>query len=383
VTLLILFILCVLAAIYPIGVYPLLVWLVAALRPRRWRSGTVSDKVAFIITLFNEERKIDAKLRNTLSLIRPDAKFEIIVASDGSTDGTQEIVSRYSDCGVRWLDCPRRGKEAAQKDAIRATDAEILVFSDVSTVIDPDGLEEILRPFADPSVGAVSGTDGVSESSLTGEYLYLWYEMAMRNAESLCNSIVGLSGCFFALRRQVAEELLPDVPSDFGAALVCVRQGLRAVAQPTARCFYAATPNAGSLYRRWQRTVLRGIRCLAAYRGVVSWRRPLASWQIISHKWLRFLSPCFVVVGLIVAGWAAAACQIWGIVVWGTLLPLSMLGLLSLATGRFSHYLRVFRPVGFALVIFAAVIAAWCRLLLGRKEATWTPTERSQQRNEP
>ena len=374
--LLALFVLCVLVIIYPLIVYPLLLWLIAAVRPRRWMNGMVTDKVAFIITVFNEERKIEAKLQNTLNLIGNGVKIEIIVASDGSTDGTQEIVNGYGASGVRWLDCPRRGKEAAQIDAIRATEAEILVFSDTSTVVDPNGLGELLRPFTDPSIGAVSGIDRVSKSSLTGEHVYLSYEIALRNVESLCNSIVGLSGCFFALRRQVAEELLPGVPSDFGAALVCARQGLRAVAQPAATCFYTATPDAGSMYRRWHRTVLRGIRCLLAYRGAVSWRQPLASWQIISHKGMRFLTPFFAILGLVVAVWAAAAGQIWGIIVWGAFLPLSILGLLSLVLDTSSYCLRVFRPVGFALVINAAAITAWCSLFSGRKEATWTPTKR-------
>jgi cellulose synthase/poly-beta-1,6-N-acetylglucosamine synthase-like glycosyltransferase len=375
--LLALFIFCALAIIYPLGVYPLLVWLVAVMRPRPWRNGVVTDKVAFIITVFNEERKIEAKLQSTLNLTGLDMKMEIIVASDGSTDGTQEIVNGYGACGVRWLGCPRRGKEATQIDAIRATDAEVLVFSDVSTVIDPKGLEEILRPFADPSVGAVSGTDRVSTSTLTGEHVYMSYEMALRSAESLCNSIVGLSGCFFAMRRQVAEELLPSVPSDFGAALVCARRGLRAVAQPAAYCFYAPTPGAGSMYQRWHRTVLRGIRCFLVYRGALSWRRPLASWQIISHKGLRFLAPLFAIFGLVVAGWAAAAGQIWGIIVWGTFLPLSILGLLSLVLDASSCYVSVFRPVGFALVINAAGITAWCSLFSGRQDAAWTPTKRA------
>ncbi len=375
--LLVLFVLCVLAIIYPIIVYPLLLWLVAAVRPRRWMNGTVTDKAAFIITVFNEERKIEAKLRNTLALIGPGLKIEIIVASDGSTDGAREIVRGYEACGVRWLDCPRRGKEAAQIDAIRATDAEILVFSDVATVVDPHGLDEILRPFADPSIGAVSGTDRVDQSRLTGERLYLSYEMAMRNVESLCNSLVGLSGCFFALRRQVAEKLLSDVPSDFGAALVCARQGLRAVAQPTATCSYTITPDAGSLYRRWHRTALRGIRCLWAYRGVISWRRPLASWQIISHKGLRFLTPLFTILGLMLAGWAAATGQSWGMVVWGVFLALAIVGLLSRLIDTRSHCLRVFHPVGFVFIINAAVIAAWCSLFFGRKDAAWTPTKRA------
>jgi cellulose synthase/poly-beta-1,6-N-acetylglucosamine synthase-like glycosyltransferase len=375
------FILCVLTVAYPIIVYPLLLWLVVAVRPRPWLSGRVTDKVAFIITVFNEEQRIEAKLRNTLNVVGHDRKAEIIVASDGSTDGTEEVVRRFASCGVRWLDCPRRGKEAAQIDAIQATDADILVFSDASTEIDPTGLDELLRPFADPSIGAVSGCDKVRTPNLTGEYAYIAYDNAVRNAESLCHSIMGLSGCFFAVRRRVAEGFLPGVPSDFGAALICVRQGLRAVIQPTACCFYAPTSGGGSLYRRWHRTILRGMRCLFAYRDAISWRRPLASWQVLSHKGLRFLTPFFAVLALATAGCAAANGQTWAIIVWAVFVPLSIVGLLSSALDVSSNYLRVFRPIGFSLIATLAAAAAWCSLAAGRTDATWAPTKRSSYSN--
>src|SRR5688572_8183842 len=160
--LLLIFLCCVALIVYPVGIYPLLVLTLASVRPRRWEEGKTCAKAAFIITVHNEQQRIRAKLQNAIGLARPDSSVEFVVVSDGSTDATREIVAEFKDAPVRWIECPRQGKEAAQRAAINSVNAEILVFSDAATLIERDGLVEILKPFADPSVGAVSGTDRVS-----------------------------------------------------------------------------------------------------------------------------------------------------------------------------------------------------------------------------
>jgi cellulose synthase/poly-beta-1,6-N-acetylglucosamine synthase-like glycosyltransferase len=366
---------CLVIIVYPVVVYPLIVFGCAWARPKAWQKSHIKSTVAFIVTVHNEEQRIRQKLEDTLRIRSPGLPVEFIVVSDGSTDGTRDVVAEFHDLGVRWIDCPRRGKEAAQIVAIRATAADVLVFSDAATRIERDGLVEILRPFADASVGAVSGTDMVTKAGSLGEDLYLRYEMALRRAESLCSSIIGLSGCFFAVRREVALELVDNVPSDLGAALVSIRQNRRAVGQPSARCWYTPTPGAGSLFRRMRRTVLRGIRCLWVYRAALSWHRPLASWQIISHKWLRFLSPLFAAAAIALAATAAILGQTWGVAVCAATAGLFVLGVLSFSTRL--ALLKAFRPAGFLLITYAAVVAAWFSLLAGEKGVTWTPTTRS------
>jgi len=371
-----LFILALALLIYPLAVYPVLVALAAAVCPRPWRYSLCSERVALVMTAFNEETRIRRKLENTLSLRPPPSGLEIIVASDGSTDGTRSIVEEFEARGVRWLGCPRGGKEAAQKAAVGVSNAGIFVFTDVGTIIEPDGLVEILKPFGDPSIGAVSGADTVSETGDAGEGFYLWCETALRRAESRCSSVGGLSGCFFAVRRSIATELRSDVDSDLGAALVCACKGYRAILQETARCSYGPTSSASSVFYRWRRTALRGIRCLWAYRKAISWRRPMISWQIVSHKWLRFLAPFFAGLAIALASWAAVRGDLWGLLVLTAVAVPSVFGMLSFFPGCALTRLRVLRPVGFVLVANLAVLAAWCSLFARNKETAWTPTVR-------
>lgn len=369
------FVICLVASFYPLGIYPVLVMGLARLRPRPWKAADETHSVDFMITVFNEEHRIREKLEDTLALKHDCCDLKIIAVSDGSTDGTERLVGEFMQRGVQWLGCRRQGKESAQIEAVRRSTADIVVFSDASTQLEPDSLIQILRPFADPTVGAVSGCDMVDGAEQTsGEKLFLRYEMALRNAESLCGSLVGLSGCFFAVRREVAQHLVAGVPSDLGTALICARMGLRAVSQQKARCYYARTTGSNRLFRRWHRTALRGIRGLWAYRDAVSWRRPLVSWQILSHKWLRFLSPVFAPLAMLTVAAGALNGQPWALWMTPTIVGLISVSLLSLSWPL--RTLHLFRPIGFVVVTNCAVIAAWASLVNRQTHTTWTPTPR-------
>lgn len=366
-----------LAVLYPLAIYPLLVVLAARLRPRPWQSGTVKGKIAHVITVYNEETRIREKLLNSLAVAPEGREFEILVASDGSDDGTERIVAEFADRGVRWLPFARRGKEQAQRDAIAATDAPWIVFSDASTRIEKHAIEKLLEPFADARVGAVSGTDLLDVSGeSTGEDLYVRYEMAVRRSEARAGSLVGLSGCFFAARREVAEEILPDVPSDMGTALISIARGGRAVVVDDAVALYAATREAGREFRRKKRTALRGIRGIFRYRRALSWRRPLMSWQILSHKWMRFLAPFFTLAAAValVGGWWSG--ELWA--VW--LAPVTAVGfvaaLLAMWTASGLNRFRLLRVASFFLLVNGALLAAWWAWLRGGRDVVWTPTAR-------
>lgn len=370
------FILLAAAAAYPVVLYPALVVTLARWKPRPWNEEPLAEPVVHVIAVHNEEQRIEAKLENSLALEPPGGGLCTIVVDDGSTDRTMEIVERFADRGVVRIACPRSGKEQAQLEAVHATREPVLVFSDASTRLEPGSIAELVKPLADPAVSAVSGTDRLDEAETgTGEGLYVRYEMALRRAESLAGSLVGLSGCFFAARREIAERLLPDVPSDMGAALVAIRLGKRAVAQPNARCTYSATPEVEREFARKRRTALRGLRCLWSYSGVLSIRRPRISWQVVSHKWLRFAIPLFALAAMVVVGIAALEGRPWGIAL-GILLAL---GLGSGALALRLQLLRRFRPLralGFLTVSNLAVLAAWSDLLRGHKQVQWVPTRR-------
>jgi len=197
-----------------------------------------TPKISLIITAHNEEKRIQAKIRNTIQLDYPKDKFEIIVASDGSTDRTNNIVKGYN---VKLLEISERsGKEKAQKRAIQEATGEILIFSDVSTILEPKGIKEIVKNFADPRVGCVSSEDRVisKNGEPSGEGAYVKYEMWLRRLESQVNSVVGLSGSFFAARREVCKDFSEKLPSDFRTLLNSIKLGMKGISEPDAIGYY-------------------------------------------------------------------------------------------------------------------------------------------------
>ena len=173
--------------------YPLTLRLLHCFRRNTVTKAPLEPPATLIITACKEERRIRDKLDNTIALDYPRERLQVIVASDGSTDGTDEIVRSYARHGIEFLSfLERRGKERAQKDAVLHATGEVIVFSDVATLIDPHGISEIIANFADPSVGCVSSADRVigRDGKPCGEGFYVGYEMCLRDLESQVNSLV-------------------------------------------------------------------------------------------------------------------------------------------------------------------------------------------------
>ena len=289
-------------ALYVYVGYPCALMLVTLVRSRsvkKAEKGSAAPLVSFIITAHNEERRIREKIENTLAQDYPARAFEIIVASDCSTDATDDVVRGYAD-RVRLIRAPERnGKEAAQQLAIAAASGHILVFSDVATAIAPDGVSNIVRNFADATVGCVSSVDRFvdREGRVSGEGAYVRYEMFLRALETRVNSLVGLSGSFFAARRDVCRKWATDRQSDFSTLLNAVEIGLRGVLDPESAGYYRSVVDDRRESERKVRTVVRGIAVLARnLRMLNPLRYGLFAWQLASHKLGRWLIP-FAMIG--------------------------------------------------------------------------------------
>jgi len=258
---------------------------------------------SLIITAFNEEQRIAQKIENALAQTYPPGRLEIIVASDCSSDQTDAIVRRYVDLGVKLVRAPeRKGKENAQMHAVREASGDILVFSDVATILKPDALQTIVRNFQDPSIGCVSSEDRFIDRNgqVSGEGLYVKYEMAVRNLESSVNTLVGLSGSFFAARREVCRDWAPDLQSDFNTLLNTVKMGLRGVSDPHSVGYYENIAEERKEFQRKVRTVLRGITVLMRNFHLLNPRRHgLFAWQLISHKLCRWIVPFFLMAAFV------------------------------------------------------------------------------------
>lgn len=368
-----------LACVYSYFLYPLILKVLPS-RPLGARAGgeASSPRLSLIITAHNEESRVREKLENSLQISNMNEQLEIIVASDGSTDATDDIVRSYSDRGVRLVRADQRlGKEYAQLCAIREAKGDILVFSDVATRIEPDALEKLAKHFEDPRVGAVSSEDRFvsQDGEVVGEGAYVKYEMWLRRLESQRAGLVGLSGSFFAARREVCEEWDIHSPSDFNTALNCARKGLVAVTAPDVLGFYKDVKDPSAEYRRKVRTVIRGVTAIARHPEVLNPRRMgMFAFQVWSHKIMRWGVPWFML-GLLVTSLSLAG-EHW-------FYALALIGQLAFyGAVILGHFFVRFRGATlvkipyFFVQVNVAIAHATLAFLSGTRMTTWTPSRR-------
>lgn len=359
--------------------YPLVLRVLALIRSRTVRKGEDPFSVSFVITAYNEDKRIAEKLDNTLKLAYPKEKLEILVASDCSSDGTDAIVRSYGPRGVRLVRAPqRKGKEAAQKLAVHEAAGEILVFSDVATILPEEAVRNIVRNFHDASVGCVSSVDRFIDQngSPSGEGAYVKYEMFLRSLESRVNSLVGLSGSFFAARSSVCKQAWSDdLQSDFNTVLNSMRMGLRGVADPDSIGYYRNIADEQKEFDRKVRTVLRGI---SVFMKSLSLVNPFAhatfAWQLVSHKLCRWLVPFEMltafVANAILASTSAFYQEMFYLHVF--FYGVALCGLLIHPLQQWS----VIRLPAFFLLVNASILKAWILYWSGERVVVWEPSKR-------
>jgi glycosyltransferase involved in cell wall biosynthesis len=353
--------------------YPLLLMALAPIADRQVAKRRMTPPATFVITAYNEEERLRAKIDNTLAQDYPASLLEIVVASDCSTDRTDDIAREYDGC-VRLVRArERRGKEAAQQLALESASGEILIFSDVATALAPTAVTSIVANFADPSVGCVSSIDRFvdAQGRLSGEGAYVRYEMWLRGLETRVRSLVGLSGSFFAARRSVCRTWPADRQSEFSAALTAVDLGLRAVLDPDTAGYYRDLADDTRELHRKTRTVVRGLGVLARnVRMLNPLRYGIFAWQLASHKLCRWLVPMAMI--------AAAVSN--GVLLWRSPVYVATLAaqIAFYAAGAIGIRTRIaaLRIPSFLMVSNAAILIAWWRFASGERMTSWTPSRR-------
>jgi cellulose synthase/poly-beta-1,6-N-acetylglucosamine synthase-like glycosyltransferase len=371
-----------LLSFYSYFIYPLLLRALlvgrGGLGDEAGAGGSVLPSVTLIITAHNEASRIRDKLDNTLGIDYPGEQMEVIVASDCSSDDTDDIVREYTGRGVRLVRAGERlGKEHAQECAIREARGDILVFSDVATRIPPEAIRNLVEAFGDPKVGAVSSEDRFisQDGGLVGEGAYVRYEMWLRRMESRLAGLVGLSGSFFAARKEVCAEWDIHSPSDFNTALNCARLNLKAVTAPDVLGYYQNLKDPGREYQRKLRTVLRGVTGLARHPELLNpFGFGLFAFQVWSHKLMRWLVPWFLLALFLVTLAIYDRHWFYTVALWG---QLAFYGV-ALA-GHLNPGLRgrsVVRIIYFFVQVNVAIAQATLQFLAGRRMTTWQPSAR-------
>ena len=366
--------------VYSYFIYPVLLKLLP-LRESLNNKGNKNanlPKLSLIITVHNEAARIQQKLENTRQIDYPHDLLEIIVASDFSTDETENIVESYAEEGVRLVRADeRKGKEYAQLCAIRASKGEILVFSDVATHIPADALRLLATHFADPLVGALSSEDQFisNDGSIVGEGAYVKYEMWLRRLESDRAGLVGLSGSFFAARREVCEDWDIYCPSDFNTALNSAKHGLVAITCPDVVGIYKDVEDSSLEYRRKMRTVIRGITAIARHPEVLNpFRMGLFAFQVWSHKIMRWGVPWFMAAFLLLTLMLQGQGMIYSLALIAQLVfyALALAGWLIIGLRENTLVKIIFFFVQTNLALAQATVL----FMLGKRMTVWTPSKR-------
>ena len=239
--------------------------------------------------------RIAAKLDNILSMDYPRDRLEVVIASDGSTDGTDAIVERYKEHGVKLLSLPRVGKAAALNAAVNASNGEILVFSDANSMYKTDAIRELVRPFADPKVGGVAGnqiykTEISGGSSGDGERAYWNFDRMLKQFQGKSGNTLAATGAIYAIRRPLFRPIPDGVSDDFVTSTGVIVQGYRLVFAPDAIAYEPVAATNQVEFGRKVRVIIRGWRAFIFMRELLNpFRYGFYAIQLFSHKILRYL----------------------------------------------------------------------------------------------
>jgi cellulose synthase/poly-beta-1,6-N-acetylglucosamine synthase-like glycosyltransferase len=365
------------ALFYTYAGYPLLLALVSAVRPRRVRRGDFESTISVIITAYNEERDLAAKLENTLALDYPSALLEIIVASDCSSDRTDDIVKEFAARGVRLHRQPQRlGKTAAQNAAVAQARGDVILFSDATSRYQPDVLRALLPNFADPTVGCVAGrliyVDPSDSRIGRGARSYWSYETFLKKHESRVCSLIGASGCLYAVRRSAYVPLYHEACSDFIIATKMVEQGLRAIYESNAVCTELTNRRSDNELKMRVRIIAQTFSDLWRHVAMLNpFRSGFFAIQLFSHKVMRYLVPFFLM-AIFVASLTLAGLIFFRILFAAQLAAYACAALAWVLDLVGIHSRLLAFPQYFVLANIASLIALY-KFLRGERYAHWQP----------
>jgi cellulose synthase/poly-beta-1,6-N-acetylglucosamine synthase-like glycosyltransferase len=367
--------------------YPAIVWAWAQLRPAyvppaEPTSPAEWPEISILIVAYNEARRLKKTLDHALATDYPADRINVLVVSDCSDDGTDELVLGYGDPRVRLFRMPQRsGKPAGENAAGPHLRGDIVVSIDASILIPRDSLKPLVRALLDPSVGLASGRDiSIGDEAREGnkaESNYVGMEMTLRSWETRVHSIVGASGCFYANRKHLQMVQLPShLARDFAAASVARAHGYRAVSVDEATCLVPRTPTLKAELRRKSRTMGRGLATLFYLKAMMNpFKYGSYAFMMTSHKLVRWLLfPSFL-------GW------IFGPLLLLKAAPTTLLLTAGMIVGLVLARLVIVWPdskrlpklISFPGYIFISIVAgwrAWLHLLRNEKASVWEPTQR-------
>jgi cellulose synthase/poly-beta-1,6-N-acetylglucosamine synthase-like glycosyltransferase len=358
--------------------YPILLCILSALIPaKKITKSPIRPSVSLIISCYNEEDVLREKLANSFALEYPQNKLEICVVSDASSDRTDEIAKEYSEKGVRLIRVDGRiGKTACLNVAVPQTTGEIVVFSDANAMYKSNAIGHLVENFSDDQVGYVVGearyADANTTSAAQSEDSYWQYEMMIKKMESRLHSMVGGDGAIYAIRRELYEQLENTDINDFVNPLQIIAKGFRGIYEPEAICYEDTSGSFSKEFGRKVRIVNRSFNGLLRVKSVLNpFKTGIYSFQIISHKLLRWFSSYF----LLILAISTVLLAVQGIIVFqyaavfmATFLVLADIGYLLSA---YSKIWPIFYIPYYFINVNAAAFVGINRRLRGETQIIW------------
>jgi glycosyltransferase involved in cell wall biosynthesis len=361
--------------------YPLIMYLLARFFPWQWRRGNFGAAVSIVMAVHNGAPRIKEQVEH-LAALEPERVHEIIVVSDGSNDGTAEILNQIRIPRLRTIILTEQvGKAAALNHGIAASVGEILLFIDIRPKVTPGALSKLLSNFSDPSVGCVAGelilsTEGQDAAASAVSGVYWRYEQWIRNCEAAWDSPVGVYGGFYAARRKLIQPFPPGIIlDDMFQPLSIVRQGYRSVLDRSAIVIDAWPNKVSNEFQRKIRTLAGNYQLFSLAPWTLSLRNR-ALFQLVSHKLMRLIVPYFFLAMLLSSTWLAIHSSIWQIVA-----TVQWAGWLMATLALRMKIPKIHRLASAAsalLVLNAAAVAGFYKFLFTRGPLwkIWSPGER-------
>lgn len=348
--------------------YAAWLWIQARLRRQPVACRPWEPTVTIVIAARNEEASLPAKLNNLRELDYPAARLQVVVASDGSTDRTAEILRSQSAWIVPVVLKESRGKACALNEAVQRATGEVLVFLDARQFVEPQAVSELVACFADPSVGAVSGElmleNAAAGGNTEGVGLYWKVEKTIRKLESATGSVVGVTGAIYAIRRELYTEIPAGTILDDVFVPMCIaRKGRRVVFQPSAIAHDRVFIEKGREFSRKVRTLTGNYQLLKLAPWLLSPANPML-FRFVSHKLLRLLVPLLLAAMLVAS--AAAGRPFYRAIFWVQIVFYGLAGL-----GVVSPAAKRWKPVAVAntfVMLNVAAAVAFCNFVSGQDQ---------------
>ncbi len=369
---------------YSYAGYPVFIWLLSSFSKHQKSNKPFFPKVSLLISAYNEEKTIEDKILNSLSLNYPKELLEIVVISDGSSDRTDSIVKIYKKQGVFLRSYEGRiGKTACLNKAIPPAKGDIIVFSDANSTYDKDAVKNLVANFADDTIGFATGYTkyfseaGDAVSASVG--IYSKIEHLTKKAESKLGSCVGADGAIFAVRKQLLKPLNDFDINDFVIPLSIIQQGLKGVFDDDAYCTERTAGDCRGEFRRQIRITSRTLRAIFNNIQLLNpFLYGVFSFELLSHKIFKFLTPFFMASLLI-----SNVAHINGGTAYRVFLSAQAAFFLLAWLGHSGRGPKALSSLSSLCYLFVAINVAigggWVKFMRGETYTTWSPVKRQNQ----